>query len=84
MTYRLSEDSGGLPEGACISQEQFKNVYYTDKPLFDLLEDFEEKDMIEYKDEDLCKSLGIKKILFYSDMELQKFIDKNVENGITG
>lgn len=84
ILYRLTEDLGGIPEGACVSLSVFNSVYYLDRPLFEPVSEFEKKDFIEYKDEDFCNSLGIECLLFYTEIELQKFIDKNVENGIAG
>lgn len=84
ILYRLVEDYGGLPEGACISEEKFRTVYYTEMALFEVISDFEIPDLIEYHDTHYCIKMGIERVIFYSDLELQKFIDKNIDNGIAG
>lgn len=84
ILYRLVQDFGDMPEGACISLEKFNRVYFLDKALFEPISDFEIPDLIEYKDEKYCGDLGIEKILFYSEFELQKFIEKGIDNGFAG
>lgn len=84
ILWRLTEDQGELPEGACITEAKYKNVYYLDRCLFEPVQEFEIKRMIEYEDKELCKSLGIEKLLFYNNHELEVFINKGIENGITG
>ena len=83
ILYRLMQDLGGIPEGACLRENVFQDVYYLDKTLFEPISEFEVKDFIEYKDTELCRNLGIECILFYTEFELQRFIEKGIENGFT-
>lgn len=77
--YRLTQDWDGLPNGACISEAVFRNVYYLDKSLFEPIQDVEITDMIEYVDEGYCIRNGIEKLLFYTEFELQLFLDHQME-----
>lgn len=76
--YRLMEDSKwlNLKEGSCINEERYKKVYYVDKPLFEPVEEYEIVDMVEYKDDEYCILNGIEKVLFYTQNELAKFLEK--------
>jgi hypothetical protein len=78
ILWRLDEDSrwAGLLESSCISEERYKSVYYTDKPLYSPIQDFEVQDLIEYKDEAYCIEKGIEKVLFYTQNELDLFLNK--------
>lgn len=84
ILYRLVQDWGGILEGACVSREQFMGVFYTERALFEPISDYEFRDMIEYVDKEYCAGIGIEKMLFYNEFELQKFIDKIIDNGIPG
>lgn len=74
--YRLIQDFGGLPAGACITEDKFKGVYYLDKPLFEPINEFEIEDMIRYDDEKYCINLGVELLLFYTPLELELFLNK--------
>lgn len=82
ILYRLIQNCGGLMAGSCITEEKYKSVYYLDKPLFEPIQEFEIKDMIEYKDEGYCILNGIDKMLFYTPTELNIFIEKLYEGTI--
>lgn len=82
ILYRLVQDWGGIPEGACIGKDKFAAIFYTDKTLFEPISEYEIPDMIEYVDKEYCAGIGIERMLFYNEFELQKFIDKNIDNGI--
>ena len=84
ILYRLVQDWHDIPEGACITQEKYRLVYYTDRALFEPISDYEVQDMIEYEDKDYCAGIGIERLLFYTEFELQKFVDKIIDNGISG
>lgn len=78
ILWRLTEDDRWLqlPEGACITDEKFKSIHYLSKPLFEPIQEFEIKDFIEYENEVYCMEKGIEKVLFYTQSELQKFLEK--------
>lgn len=78
VLYRAVQDLiwVGLLEGFCISEGKFKSIYYTDKPLLEVIQEYEVKDMIEYKDEVFCIEHGIEKVLFYLQNELDLFLKK--------
>lgn len=78
ILYRLMEDNRwlNLLEGSCISEEKYKEVYYISKPLFEIVEEIEIKDMVEYVNEGYCIDKGVEKILFYNERELQNFLNK--------
>lgn len=84
ILYRLVQDWHGIPEGACITQEKYRLVYYMDRALFEPVSDYEIPNMIEYVDVEYCAGIGVERMLFYNEFELQKFIDKIIDNGITG
>ena len=75
IVYRASEDYDGFLEGSCISEAQYENVYFADKVLWDRIEEFERRDMIEYQN-------GIQCLLFYTESELNNFLEKRLDNGI--
>lgn len=74
--YRLIQDWGAMLEGSCITEEQYNKVYYLDRSLFEVINDYELKDMLEYKDEKYCINNGIETMLFYNDVELDIFLNK--------
>ena len=78
ILYRLTEDCRWLDllEGSCITEDKFKQVYYTDKALFEPIQEYEKQDMIEHKDDEYCDAKGIECILFYTQNELEKFLQK--------
>jgi len=80
--YRLTEDLNGLPEGSCISEMNYKNLYFGHRCLFEPIQDFERKDMIEHTDEQFCMENGLMCLLFYTSKELDNFVMKKFENGI--
>lgn len=77
--YRLVQDHEGLPTGATITEDKFKSVGYLSKPYFELVEDYEIVNFIEYKNEGFCIENGIDKMLFYNGQELDRFLIKNNE-----
>ena len=83
MVYRLVMDYDGILEGSCIKEEQFKNVLFRDKCLFEPVHDIEAATMIEYKDEEYCADNCIEKMLFYTTREFDEFLRKKFENGDT-
>ena len=82
IVYRASEDYDGFLEGSCISEAQYENVYFADKVLWDRIEEFERMDMIEYQDEVYFAENGIQCLLFYTESELNNFLEKRLDNGI--
>lgn len=78
ILWRLYEDNRhtGLLEGSCISEEKYKEVFFSDKCLYSPIQEFEIRDFIEYKDDEYCIKKGIEKMLFYNERELQKFLEK--------
>lgn len=82
MIWRLTRDWEGLTEGSCISDVQYGKIYYLDKCLFEPIQDFEKKDMIEYQNETYCIENGLECILFYTPNELNRFLEKKFQNAI--
>lgn len=78
ILWRLTEDCRWLQmlEGSCITEEKYSGVFYTDKALFEPIQDYERKDMIEYSDESYCIIHGIECVLFYNEKELENFLKK--------
>lgn len=76
LLYRLDENLAWLQllEGSCITESQYKKVFYSDRCLFSVIQDFERKDMVEYKDEEYCREKNIECVLFYNEKELEKFM----------
>ncbi len=74
--WRLVEDVGVLLEGSCISDVQFKNIYFTDKVLFEPLSEDDQKQMIEVDEKNYCEANGVKKVLFYTTEEVVIFNKK--------
>lgn len=73
--YRLTQNFDGLPNGSCISEATFKNVYYLDKPLFEPISEVDIKEMIEYVDKGFCSRNGIERLFFYTEQELKLFLE---------
>ncbi len=78
MVWRLTEDCRwlGLLEGSCVSEDKFKQVYYTDKALFEPITEEERKGLISYDDDVYCLAMGIEVVLFYTQNELKIFLSK--------
>jgi len=78
ILYRLTEDNNWLKllEGSCLTEGKYKQVYYLDKISFEEIQDFERKNMIEYKDDEYMAEKGIEAVLFYTQKELEKFMEK--------
>jgi len=76
--YRLMEDSErlNLLEGSCITEDLFSKVYYLDRPIFEVVQDFEITDLIKYNNEDYISEKGIECMLFYNQQEIAKFMEK--------
>ena len=76
--WRAAEDLKwlGILEGMCISEERYKGIYYTDKSFFQPIQEYELKDMIEYKDVEFCALNNIERIAFYNQYELDEFLRK--------
>lgn len=79
--YRLTENWMGYDEGSCITEAKFKQIMYLDKPLFEPIMDYQIKDMLKWDGEVYCSSKGIEFILFYTPVELELFLNKNIDNG---
>ena len=79
ILMRLTEDNRwlNLKEGSCITEEQFKLVYYSDKCLFEAISEIDRKEMIEYENEAYCLNHNIECMLFYTKNELDKFLKEN-------
>lgn len=79
--YRLLENWLGYDEGSCITESKYKNICYLDKPLFEQVTEEQARDMIKFYDENYCSEKGIEFLLFYTQLELELFNNKNLENG---
>jgi len=80
--YRLTQDWQDLPEGSVISEVYFRRIFYLDKGNWEVIPDFEIKDMIKYEDENYCSQKGIEFLLFYTEKEQEIFLNKQVKNGV--
>jgi len=78
ILYRLVEDCHwlNLLEGSCIIEERFEAVYFTDKALFEPIQEYEKKDMIVYDESRYCILKSIECMLFYTNNEYEKFLKK--------
>lgn len=74
--YRLTQDWHGLFEGVCVTEAQFEAVFFADKALFEPICDYDKKKMLEYEDDSFCSSMGVQCLLFWSEKELNIFLDK--------
>lgn len=83
ILYRLLEDWHGLFEGICLTEEQYRAVYYTDKVLFEPIQDFERKHMLEWEDDNYCNVMGVECLLFWTEAEVEKFL-KKLERATSG
>jgi hypothetical protein len=83
MMYRLTQYLHGLPEGACILEFRYKALHYLDRCLWEPIQDYEVKDMIKYDDEKYCFLHNIECLLFYTEHELDKFLNKEYESKTT-
>ncbi len=78
--YRLTQDHKGQCEGICILEYRYKGLFYADRCLWEAIQDFELKDMIKYDDEKYCMTHDIECLLFYTEHELDKFLNKEYES----
>lgn len=76
LLWRLVEDFGTILEGSCISESQYRQIYYTEKPLFEMITDEDQNDLIEVDEKNYCEANGVKRILFYNTEEVVKFKKK--------
>lgn len=67
-----------MPSGSCITEDKIKSVYYTDRVFWEPIQEYEIQDMIKYDDQKLCIHLGIEFLLFYTPMELELFLNKEI------
>jgi hypothetical protein len=77
--YRLVQDHEGLPEGATITEDKFKSIPYLSKCYFEVVEDYQVRDFVEYENDNYCVEHGIEKMLFYNERELDLFLTKRNE-----
>lgn len=82
ILWRLTQDHEGLPEGACISEFRYKELYYLNRPLWEPIQEYEIQDMIKYDDEKYCFLHNIEYLLFYTEHELNNFLNKEYESKI--
>lgn len=50
ILFRLTEDCRwlNLLEGSCVTEEKYSTVYFSDKVLFEPIQEYEISDMIKY------------------------------------
>lgn len=80
--YRLIQDHEGLLEGSTISEDKFKGIGYLSKQMFEPIDEFELKDMIELDNQSYCLNNGVDKLLFYGQHELDNFLTKIEDCGV--
>lgn len=76
IVWRLSQDWMGVFEGACISDEKYKKVYYADKILYEPVTDFGRDDWIEIEEKPYCEAKGLECLLFFDSGEVDLFYKK--------
>jgi len=76
MLWRLLQDDGRWYEGSCISEGQYRGLHYLERGLYEPISDEERKDLIEVLEENYCDAFGLICVLFYTESEAKKFIQK--------
>lgn len=71
----------GYDEGSCITESKYKNISYLDKPMFEPITESQENGMIKWHNAEYCSHKGIEFLLFYTALEYELFINKNIDNG---
>jgi hypothetical protein len=82
IVYRLSQDSSGLFEGACISEARYSEIKWFNRTLFDPIDDESRRDMIEHPDPEYCMENGVECLLFWNEKEINTFVSKNYDLGV--
>lgn len=78
IVYRVIQDWNGFIEGWCVSEKVYKGVYYLDKPMFEPVTELERLELIKYDNKKYCIENNIECVLFYTEVELEKFKRKNI------
>lgn len=76
---RLTQDFRQLLEGSVISDEDYKNVWFAHRCLFEPITEEEIIGMIKYDDQKYCSGMGIEFMSFYNTKELNLFFDKTIK-----
>lgn len=74
ILWRLRDDHLELKAGSCITDGQFKSLFYLDKAMWEPIQEYEQADLLEYENEVYCIEKGIQKMLFYNEQELYEFL----------
>lgn len=74
--YRLVEDFRDLLEGSCITESEYKGVYFLNRVLFEPIVEDEIDGMFKYDHEEYCKKVGVLFMIFYTEKELNLFLNK--------
>lgn len=76
ILWRLTQDHAGLMEGSCITEAQYKELFYLHRPLYEPISEEDRKGMVEVEEKSYCAAMGIECMLFYSWIEMEKFVNK--------
>jgi hypothetical protein len=74
--WRLCEDLGGRIEGSCITDLEYSSLYFLEKVLYEPITEEDKEQMIELKDKEYCEKHGLSGLCFWSQEELDLFVQK--------
>lgn len=63
-----------LLEGECITEQRYRTIYFTDKCLFEPIQESEVSQMYKFDNEMYCDLKGIECALFYTQAELDNYL----------
>lgn len=76
ILWRLTQDALGIYAGSCISEGQYKALYYLDRCLFEPLTEEDQGELIQSNEPQYCLEKGIECLYFYNENELNIFLSK--------
>jgi hypothetical protein len=76
ILWRLCEDLGNRIEGYCISDLEYSSLYYLEKILYEPITEEDKDQMIELKNKEYCDKHGLAGLWFWSQMEVDLFLQK--------
>lgn len=82
IVWRLTCDHENLLSGSCVSEQAYKNMFYSNRPLYEPITDDDRKIMIEVKNKRYCDKHNLECILFWSEIG-SKIFNEKVKEWIT-
>ena len=76
ILWRLCEDLGNKIEGSCISETEYSSLYYLERSLYEPISETDLEQMIELKNKEYCEKNGLSGLWFWSQMEVDLFLQK--------